>query len=211
MPYDESGMNRTDNVFLIGPMGAGKTTIGRVLADHLGKQFFDSDQEIEDSTGADIPWIFDVEGEAGFRQREERMINQLTRRSNIVLATGGGAILVDKNRQRLAARGAVVYLRASLQQQLERTSRDKNRPLLQQNDPETVIRELMAVREPLYREIADIVIDTNRRNPKAVCQDISRQLEKLQNADRMTAPAVDQDSNEEGQEKTRELPRDSES
>ncbi len=169
-------MKRLDKVFLVGPMGVGKTTIGRVLAEIMGLQFFDSDREIEASTGADIPWIFDVEGEDGFRIREVRMIDQLSRRKKIVLATGGGAVLAEKNRKRLAKRGVVVYLQASIRQQVERTSRDKNRPLLQTPDPEKKIRELMKMRDPLYREVADIIIDTNRRNPRTVSVDISKRI-----------------------------------
>ena len=172
-------MKNSENVFLVGPMGVGKTTIGRVLADMLGLAFFDSDREIEAVTGADIPWIFDVEGEAGFRRRETRMLDQLTRRNGIVLATGGGAVLAEINRKRLATRGWVVYLRASIRQQVERTSRDKNRPLLQTPDPEKKIRELMKIRDPLYREIADLVVDTNRRNPRTVSQEICRQFQAL--------------------------------
>ena len=173
------GMKYSGNVFLVGPMGVGKTTIGRVLAELLGLEFFDSDREIEASTGADIPWIFDVEGESGFRVREARMVDQLSKRKSIVLATGGGAVLAEENRQCLKKRGVVVYLRASIKQQIERTSRDKNRPLLQTPDPEKKIRELMNIRDPLYRDVADIVVDTNRRNPRAVSQDIVRRLQDL--------------------------------
>lgn len=171
-------MKYSGNVFLVGPMGSGKTTIGKVLAEILGKDFFDSDNEIESSTGADIPWIFDVEGESGFRVREARMIGQLTEKQNIVLATGGGAILSEENRNWLNSRGVVVYLRATIEQQVERTSRDKHRPLLQTSDPEAKIKELMEFREPLYSELADIVIDTNRRNPRTVGQDIATRLEQ---------------------------------
>ncbi len=162
-------------------MGVGKTTIGRVLADQLNQEFFDSDREIEASTGADIPWIFDVEGESSFRLREQRMLNQLTLKSGIILATGGGAVLAEENRRNLQERGVVVYLRASIKQQVERTSRDKNRPLLQTPNPELKIRELMKIRDPLYNEIADIVIDTNRRNPRSVGLEIIRQLKRLLN------------------------------
>ncbi len=169
-------MTFSGNIFLVGPMGVGKTTIGRVLADLLGLEFVDSDREIEISTGADIPWIFDVEGESGFRLREVRMIEQLSSRQNVVLATGGGVVLAAENRACLSGRGVVVYLRASICQQVERTSRDKNRPLLQTADPETKIRELMPIRDPLYLEVADIIVDTNRRNPKSVSQEISKQL-----------------------------------
>lgn len=169
-------MSYSGNIFLVGPMGVGKTTIGRVLADSLGLEFFDSDREIEASTGADIPWIFDVEGESGFRIRETRMIEQLTQNKGIVLATGGGAVISAENRKWLKARGVVVYLRAPISQQVERTSRDKTRPLLQTPNPEQKIRELMGIREPLYQEVADMVVDTYRRNPKTVSQEISRQL-----------------------------------
>ncbi len=174
-------MKYSGNVFLVGPMGVGKTTIGRVLADQLNQEFFDSDREIEASTGADIPWIFDVEGESGFRLREQRMLNQLTLKSGIILATGGGAVLAEENRRNLQERGVVVYLRASIKQQVERTSRDKNRPLLQTPNPELKIRELMKIRDPLYNEIADIVIDTNRRNPRSVGLEIIRQLKRVLN------------------------------
>jgi shikimate kinase len=161
-------------------MGVGKSTIGRVLSEILGLQFFDSDREIEAATGADIPWIFDVEGEAGFRLREVRMIDQLTRKKNIVLATGGGAVLAERNRKRLRKRGLVVYLRASIKQQVDRTSRDKSRPLLQTPDPEQKIRELMEIRDPLYLELADLIVDTNRRNPRSVSQDIVQQLQQFE-------------------------------
>lgn len=169
-------MNSSGNIFLVGPMGVGKTTIGRVLAEMLSLEFFDSDREIESATGADIPWIFDVEGESGFRLRETRMIEQLSAKKNIVLATGGGAIGAAENREWLKDRGAVVYLRAPISQQVERTSRDKSRPLLQTPNPEQKIRELMEIRDPLYREVADIIVDTNHRSPKTVSQEICRQL-----------------------------------
>lgn len=172
-------MADSQNIFLVGPMGAGKSTIGKVLSELLEKEFYDSDREIEASTGADIPWIFDVEGEAGFRDREVRMIDSLSRHKNIVLATGGGAVLAKKTRKRLQKRGVVVYLRASIAQQVERTSRDKNRPLLQTEDPEQTIRDLMELREPLYLEVADIIVDTNRRNARGVSKEIHRQLKKL--------------------------------
>ena len=157
-------------------MGVGKTTIGKVLAESLGLDFVDSDREIESATGADIPWIFDVEGEEGFRARESKMIEKLTTRPNIVLATGGGAILSEANRQWLKARGCVIYLRAPISQQIERTKRDKSRPLLQTANPAQKISELMAFREPLYREVADFSVDTYRRGPKAVCNEIQKQL-----------------------------------
>ncbi len=175
-------METSNNVFLVGPMGVGKTTIGRVLADILDLEFYDSDREIEESTGADIPWIFDVEGERGFRARESRMLESLTRKRGIVLATGGGAILNKKNRKLLNKNGTVVYLRASIAQQVERTARDKNRPLLQTPNPEKRIRELMKIRDPLYQEVAHVIVDTNRRNPRAVGNEIRRAIKKLEKA-----------------------------
>lgn len=169
-------MQSVGNIFLIGPMGVGKTTIGRQLAGELQLRFLDSDRELEAVTGADIPWIFDVEGEAGFRLREERMIDQLTQLQDIVLATGGGAILSAVSRQRLHQRGTVVYLRASLRQLQQRTRKDKNRPLLQTADPGRKIRELMEQRDPLYQETAHIIIDTTRRGPRSVIAEIRRRL-----------------------------------
>ena len=160
-------MKSLTSLYLVGQMGVGKTTIGKVLAESLGLDFVDSDREIESATGADIPWIFYVEGEEGFRARESKMIEKLTTRPNIVLATGGGAILSEANRQWLKARGCVIYLRAPISQQIERTKRDKSRPLLQTANPAQKIRELMAFREPLYREVADFSVDTYRRGPKA--------------------------------------------
>jgi shikimate kinase len=157
-------------------MGAGKTTIGRLLAQHLDLDFLDTDQEIERRTGADIPWIFDVEGEAGFRDREQRVIEELTRRDGVVLATGGGAVLRQENRAALSGRGEVVYLHASLDQQLKRTERDRNRPLLQVADPESRLRDLMAERDPLYREIADHVIETDGLSARMVAKQLCQLL-----------------------------------
>ena len=165
------------NVFLIGPMGAGKSTIGRLLAKELKFPFKDSDREIEVRTGADIPWIFDVEGEEGFRQREEAMIAELVEERGIVLATGGGVVMRPANRAALTANGLVVYLCTSVEQQLQRTAKDRQRPLLQTADPEAVLRDLMARRDPLYREIADLIIETDQRGPKVVVNTI---LSKLQ-------------------------------
>lgn len=171
-------MSQPSNVFLIGPMGVGKSTIGRMLATALDKPFYDSDREIEAATGADIPWIFDVEGEAGFRIREERMIDTLTQREGIVMATGGGAILSPNSRKNLHARGTVIYLKASLVQQFERTSKDRNRPLLQTADPMARIRELMKIREPLYAETAHIIVDTSRRGRQTVVSEIISNLSR---------------------------------
>jgi shikimate kinase len=167
------------NVFLIGPMGAGKSTIGRLLAKELKYPFKDSDREIEVRTGADIPWIFDVEGEEGFRQREEAMIAELVHKDGIVLATGGGVVMRPANRAALKSGGLVVYLCTSVEQQLQRTAKDRQRPLLQTADPEAVLRDLMAKRDPLYREIADLIIETDQRGPKVVVNAI---LAKLQEA-----------------------------
>ncbi|PIE41378.1 MAG: shikimate kinase AroK [Gammaproteobacteria bacterium] len=161
------------NVILVGPMGAGKSTIGRQLAAILNYQFYDSDHEIEARTGADIPWIFDVEGEAGFRKREASMIDELTQLDGVVLATGGGAVTQEQNRKNLAARGVVVYLKASVEQQLERTARDRNRPLLQTDEPRKVLTELMAVRGPIYDELADVVVDTGGGGVRDVAQHIA--------------------------------------
>ena len=145
-------------------MGAGKTTVGRALARKLNKLFIDSDHEIEARTGVSIPLIFEIEGEESFRQRETEVIRDLSARSGIVLATGGGAIMRAENREYLKTRGTVIYLRASIHNILQRTSRDKNRPLLQTADPRRRLEELSRQREPFYREVADIVIDTGRPN-----------------------------------------------
>ena len=153
-------------------MGAGKSTIGRLLSGELKVPFKDSDKEIEERTGADIPWIFDVEGEGGFREREQAVIDDLSNMSGIILATGGGAILRQDNRTALSERGTVVYLKTSVEQQLERTGRDKNRPLLQTDDPRQTLTDLLAERDPLYLEIADIVALTDRRPPKSVVKEI---------------------------------------
>ncbi len=158
-------------------MGAGKSTIGKYLAQHLKLGFADSDSEIESRTGADIPWIFDVEGEEGFRDREQQVIEEMTLWDNLVLATGGGVILRPDNRRVLGSRGYVIYLHATVDEQVRRTRRDTKRPLLQQGDPEQVLRELMAVRDPLYREIADFVIDTDGCSPRSVAQSLMRHLQ----------------------------------
>ncbi len=160
------------NIFLVGPMGAGKSTIGRHLADELHLDFFDSDQEIERRTGADIAWIFDLEGEDGFRKREEDIINDLTDKQGIVLATGGGSIVSKTVRNRLSARGIVVYLQTTIDKQVARTQRDKRRPLLQNNDPEQVLRNLAEERNPLYTEVADYVVETDDQSARAVANQI---------------------------------------
>lgn len=160
------------NIFLIGPMGAGKSTIGRHLADELHLEFFDSDQEIEKRTGADISWVFDIEGEEGFRDREESVITDLTEKQGIVLATGGGSIVRNAVRNRLSARGIVVYLETTIDKQVARTQRDKRRPLLQNNDPERVLKGLAGERNPLYEEIADYTVQTDDQSARAVANAI---------------------------------------
>lgn len=157
-------------------MGAGKSTIGRLLAQELKLNFIDSDREIEERAGTNIPWIFDVEGEAGFRDREEAVIHDLSQADNLVLATGGGVVKRDMNRAALAAGGFVVYLQTSVDQQLERTAKDKNRPLLQTENPRAVLETLMEERDPLYRQVCDLLIHTDKRHPRAVVTTIVRQL-----------------------------------
>ena len=163
-------MVATQNIFLIGPMGSGKTAVGRSLARLLDYPFYDSDHEIERRCGADIPLIFEREGEAGFRHREREIIAELTARSGIVLATGGGAILNPESRRDLANRGWVVYLETSVAQQAERAGRTRHRPLLAGRVPEERLAELMQLREPLYREIADMITSTDRRRVNAVAE-----------------------------------------
>jgi shikimate kinase len=167
-------MNR--NIFLVGLMGAGKTTVGRALAKKLNKHFIDSDHEIEARTGASISLIFEIEGEEGFRQREADVIRDLTSQDGIVLATGGGAVLRAENRACLKSHGVVIYLRASVGSILQRTSHDKSRPLLQTADPRARLEELARAREPLYCEVADIIIDTGRPNVQSLVQTILGQL-----------------------------------
>ncbi len=171
-----SGTSAARRIFLVGPMGAGKTSVGRQLARRLGLEFVDADHEIERRTGVDIPYIFEVEGEAGFRERERRVLAELTLRPGIVLATGGGAVLDEANRAVLAARGTVVYLHASVGEQLRRTRGDRRRPLLQVADPAARLAELMAVREPLYRAVADLVVETDGRGVRSVVGEIVRRL-----------------------------------
>lgn len=157
-------------------MGAGKSTIGRRLAQMLNASFLDSDKEIEHRTGASIPLIFELEGEAGFRNREHAVIDELTLLPNLVLATGGGAILDPENRAHMSARGKVIYLQTSVEQQLRRTHRDSNRPLLQTDDPEQRLQELFRVRDPLYREIAELIVETDGKTVQLVCSEILRKL-----------------------------------
>ena len=161
-------------IILVGPMGAGKSTIGRLLAGQLHLPFVDTDRVIEERTGADIPWIFDVEGEEGFRQRESAVLQDVLQGQPVVLATGGGIVLKPENRTLINRFGKAFYLMASIDQLLERTAKDKKRPLLQVDDPEAKIRELMELRDPIYREVSDYVVKTDRRSPRAVAQEIAR-------------------------------------
>lgn len=172
-------MSRPYNLFLIGPMGAGKSTIGRHLAELLNKDFRDSDSEIEKRTGAGIPLIFEIEGETGFRARESSILDDLTRLSNTVLATGGGAVLSEDNRKILRERGVVVYLHAPLETLLQRTRRDRHRPLLQTTDRRRTLEDILKAREPVYRQAADMVIETSHRSPVSVAREIARKLESL--------------------------------
>ncbi|MEO0313872.1 MAG: 3-dehydroquinate synthase [Pseudomonadota bacterium] len=167
----------TNNIFLVGLMGSGKTTIGRSLAKKLNLRFVDADQEIESRTGASIPLIFEIEGEASFRQREADVIRDLTAQQGIVLATGGGAVLNENSRRLLRERGTVIYLRASVASIIQRTSHDKNRPLLQTADPKAKIEALSRERAPLYQEVAHIIIETGRPNVHSVVQNILSQLQ----------------------------------
>lgn len=173
-------MDKPRNVFLVGPMGAGKTTVGKMLAEALGLEFLDTDREIEARCGADIGWIFDVEGEDGFRRREEAMLDELTERQGVLVATGGGAILSEESRKRLVSRGTVVYLDAPLEQQVERTANDRNRPLLQDGDARTILEGLHQERDPLYREVADHIFPADRRSARALAQEIARTLKESQ-------------------------------
>lgn len=163
-------------LFMIGPMGSGKSTVGKVLANLLGCSFVDSDAEIEARCGADIPWIFDVEGEAGFRRREAAVLSDLAERSQVVIATGGGAVVTAVNRQLMSESGVVIYLDVTLEQQLKRTGSGDGRPLLAGGDREATLQKLMAEREPLYRELADVIVSASSGNARRVARQIQEQL-----------------------------------
>ncbi len=160
------------NIFLVGPMGSGKSAVGRQLAARLGLEFCDSDEEIEQRTGVDIAYIFEREGEAGFRQRESEVLDLLTQRDNLLVATGGGAILDPQTRERLRSRGRVVYLRTSVDQQLVRTRRSNDRPLLNNPDPRGTLERLFELRAPLYAEVAEVTVDTGGRKVKTVVDQV---------------------------------------
>ena len=170
------------NIFLVGLMGAGKTTVGRRLARRLGKTFYDCDEEIERATGVKIPVIFDIEGEAGFRAREARMLAELVARSDIVLATGGGAVLSADNRKLLAENGVVVYLRAVASDLWARTRHDRNRPLLKTDQPLARLEQLYAERDPLYRSIADLIVDTGSQSLGSLAHRLEQRLIERQSA-----------------------------
>ena len=165
-------MKHPKNLFLVGPMGAGKSAVGRQLARLTHLDFVDSDEEIESRTGVDIPFIFEKEGEEGFRKRECKVIDELSLRDGIVMATGGGAVVDPESRSRLGGRGFVVYLYTSVKQQLERTQRGRTRPMLENGDKEKVLEELMELRDPMYREIADLIVDTDGRRVQTVAREI---------------------------------------
>ena len=169
-------MNHPKKIFLIGPMGAGKSAVGRQLARSLHLTFVDSDDEVESRTGVDIPFIFEKEGEEGFRKREAAAIDDLTRKDGVVLATGGGAVLRPENRNHLGGRGFVVYLYTTVDQQVARTGKGRDRPLLEGGDPRQILEGLLEVRDPLYREIADLVVNTDGRRVKAVADEIIDKL-----------------------------------
>ena len=166
------------SIYLVGLMGAGKTSVGRHLAKSLGRTFWDSDAVIEERSGAPVAWIFDLEGERAFRDREQAVINELTNKEGIVLATGGGAVLRAKNRRALRSRGCVVHLDSSVEQLLERVRKDKTRPLLQQGDARTTLQRLWEERRPLYEEVADYRFFTGGNGARALAQDIEKTLRR---------------------------------
>jgi len=175
-------MLNAENIFLVGPMGSGKTAVGRQLAARLGLEFIDCDAEIEARTGVDIPLIFEKEGEPGFRARERDVLDELSGLSGVLVATGGGAVLDPDTRARLRSRGCVVYLRTSVNQQLARTRRSGHRPLLRNPDPLGTLERLLQVRAPLYEELADITVDTDARKVRSVVDEIARRLAEARDA-----------------------------
>jgi shikimate kinase len=174
-----AGMRHTVNIFLIGPMGAGKSTIGRLLAKTLNLKFIDSDKEIEHRTGVSIPLIFEYEGEEGFRKREAEVLAGLVGLEQIVLATGGGSILLQENRERLRQHGFIAYLHCSVDKQLERTHNDSNRPLLNTENPRQRLQDLFRVREPIYRALADIIVDTGQCSSRSAVRQILRAFNRV--------------------------------
>lgn len=177
-----------DRIFLVGLMGAGKTSVGRALAKRLHKAFCDMDQEIERSTGVKVPVIFEIEGEAGFRARESKLLAELVTRGDIVVATGGGVVLSEDNRKLIAEHGAVIYLRAAPHDLWQRTRHDKNRPLLQTDDPRAKLQQLFEERDPLYREIADVIVDTGSQSVGLLAHKL--ELHLMRHRDGPAIPAV---------------------
>jgi shikimate kinase len=167
------------NIFLIGMMGAGKTTVGRMLAQYMHKTFVDCDEEIHQRTGVTITHIFDVEGEAGFRRRESGVIQDLVKRDNVVLATGGGAVLNEQNRNALRGNGIVVYLKSSVSDLWRRTRHDRNRPLLQTEDPRAKLKSLYEQRDPLYTQTADLIVHTGKQSVHSLVLQLQQDLERL--------------------------------
>lgn len=160
------------NIFIVGPMGSGKSTVGKIISDELFLSFFDTDAEIEDRTGASIDWIFDLEGENGFRKRESVILKEMVEKNSIVLSTGGGIILSEKNRDLLSSRGTVFYLETPINVQVERTSKDKDRPLLKNGDPETILKELHDSRQKLYEDVSDHIVMTGDKSSQVVAAEI---------------------------------------
>ncbi len=169
------------NVILVGPMGVGKTTVGRALARINGMSFVDSDLALEQRTGVSVSTIFDIEGEEGFRQRESELLKELARTGNSVIATGGGAVIVEENRKTLRSAGVVVYLSAPVQKLLKRTRNSRNRPLLQTHNPEQVLTDLMRVRDPLYRDVADLTVNVDDRSAQLIGRRIHEMITKYAN------------------------------
>jgi shikimate kinase len=194
----ERGAASPDNIFLVGMMGAGKTSVGKLLARNLGKQFYDSDHVIEARTGVKIPVIFELEGEQGFREREAAVIDELSALHGVVLATGGGAVLREDNRRVLNARGVVVYLRASVADLWNRTRHDRNRPLLQTADPQARLAQLYQERDPLYRAVAHIVLDSGSQSLKALVGRLQQRLEQLAAPSPLSEAAAASDPRGEG-------------
>ena len=160
------------NIFIVGPMGSGKSTVGKIISDELFLNFFDTDDEIESRTGASIDWIFDLEGEEGFRKRESSILEEMVKQNSIVLSTGGGIILSDSNREMLSSRGTVFYLSTPISVQIERTSKDKDRPLLKNGDPEEILTKLQKERKDLYESVSDHVIETENKSSQEVASEI---------------------------------------
>ena len=176
-PVNKPAVGETSgNILLIGMMGAGKTTVGKLLANFLEKTFYDSDREIQKRTGVSIPIIFEIEGEAGFRKRETEMLSELLKMGNIVLATGGGAVLSFENREMLKRSGTVIYLRATIDDLWRRTRQDRSRPLLQTPDPRKKLAEIYAQRDPLYRDTAHIIVESGKRSARHLAQLLAQQL-----------------------------------